>query len=238
MNSEIAGESTMSVILVVDDDTEIRDVIHVYLRNEGHSVLEAGDGLEALDILSRNEVALIILDVTMPRMDGIKACMRIRETYSVPIIMLSAKEGDIDKIMGLSIGADDYVTKPFNPMELIARVKAQLRRQKMLASKDESHDQITIRELVIDIARHYVSIRGQEANLTPLEFSILKLLAASPGQVFSADTIYESVWKERAGYSDNTVMVHIRNLREKLELNPRKPEYVKTVWGVGYKIDK
>ncbi|RUS45098.1 response regulator transcription factor [Cohnella sp. AR92] len=227
----------MSVILVVDDDPEIRDVIQVYLRNEGHSVLEASDGVEALGVLAQREVDLIVLDVMMPRMDGIKACMQIRQSYSVPIIMLSAKEGDLDKIMGLSTGADDYITKPFNPMELIARVKAQLRRQKMLAEKGTAHHQITIRELFIDRAKHYVSIRGQEATLTPLEFSILSLLAASPGQVFSADAIYESVWKERAGYTDNTVMVHIRNLREKLELNPRKPEYIKTVWGVGYKID-
>ncbi|MCK9861815.1 response regulator transcription factor [Paenibacillus sp. ATY16] len=228
----------MGVILVVDDDTEIRDVIHVYLRNEGHSVLEAGDGLEAIERLSRQKVDLVILDVMMPRMDGIKACMHIREQYSVPIIMLSAKEGDMDKIMGLSTGADDYVTKPFNPMELIARVKAQLRRQNMLASKEAAHDQITIDELVIDIAKHFVSIRGQVVMLTPLEFAIVSLLASNPGQVFSADTIYESVWKERVGFSDNTVMVHIRNLREKLEINPRKPEYIKTVWGVGYKMDK
>lgn len=227
----------MSVILVADDDTEIRDVIHVYLRNEGHSVLEAGDGLEALQVLSQRKVDLIILDVMMPRMDGIKACMTIRERYSIPIIMLSAKEGDMDKIMGLATGADDYVTKPFNPMELIARVKAQLRRQKMLVENDAAHGHITIRELFIDIAKHFVSIRDQEVMLTPLEFAILSLLAASPGQVFSADAIYESVWKERVGYSDNTVMVHIKNLREKLELNPRKPEYIKTVWGVGYKMD-
>lgn len=227
----------MSVILVVDDDTEIRDVIHIYLRNEGHSVLEASDGVEALDVLLQRKVDLIILDVMMPRMDGIKACMNIRERHSIPIIMLSAKEGDMDKIMGLTTGADDYVTKPFNPMELIARIKAQLRRQKMLAVNDAKHGHITIRELIIDITKHFVSIRGHEVMLTPLEFSILNLLASNPGQVFSADAIYESVWKERVGYSDNTVMVHIRNLREKLEINPKKPEYIKTVWGVGYKMD-
>ncbi|MDG0795076.1 response regulator transcription factor [Cohnella ginsengisoli] len=228
----------MSVILVVDDDPEIRDVIHVYLRNEGYDVLEAGDGADALDVLAVRTVDLIVLDVMMPRMDGIKACMRIRERYSVPIIMLSAKEGDLDKIVGLTTGADDYVTKPFNPMELIARVKAQLRRQKMLVAPEAAHDCIAIRELMIDTAKHFVSIRGQEAMLTPLEFSILHLLAARPGQVFSAEAIYEAVWKERIGYTDNTVMVHIRNLREKLELNPKKPEYVKTVWGVGYKVDR
>lgn len=228
----------MSVILIVDDDTEIRDVIHVYLRNEGYSVIEARDGIEALQALSQQDVQLIILDVMMPRMDGIKACMRIREKYTAPIIMLSAKEGDIDKIMGLSTGADDYVTKPFNPMELIARVKAQLRRQNLLVSREAAQDNITINELVLNIAEHHVSIRGKEAMLTPLEFAILTLLATNQGQVFSADKIYESVWKERTGYSDNTVMVHIRNLREKLELDPRKPEYIKTVWGVGYKMDK
>ncbi|MFD2329420.1 response regulator transcription factor [Cohnella sp. GCM10020058] len=227
----------MSVILVVDDDTEIRDVIHVYLRNEGHSVIEAGDGAAALEALVQHRVDLIILDVMMPRMDGIKACMNIREQYSIPIIMLSAKEGDMDKIMGLTTGADDYITKPFNPMELIARVKAQLRRQKMHAVGDDARGQMAIRELVIDVAKHFVSIRGQQVMLTPLEFSILNKLASSPGQVFSADAIYESVWNERGGYSDNTVMVHIRNLREKLEINPRQPEYIKTVWGVGYKMD-
>lgn len=228
----------MSNILIVDDDSEIRDVIHVYLRNDGHAVLEAADGAEALDVLSRHEVDLVILDVMMPRMDGMKACMQIRDTHAVPIIMLSAKEGDMDKIMGLSTGADDYVTKPFHPMELMARVKAQLRRQRLLSARDATPDHIRIRDLLIDVAKHFVSVRGQEAMLTPLEFAILRLLAANPGQVFSADAIYESVWKERAGYSDNTVMVHIRNLREKLELDPKKPEYVKTVWGVGYKIDK
>lgn len=228
----------MSTILIADDDSEIRDVIHVYLRNEGYSVLEARDGAEALDVLARQEVDLVILDVMMPRLDGIQACMQIRNRYAVPIIMLSAKEGDMDKIMGLSTGADDYVTKPFHPMELMARVKAQLRRQNMLAPKRADSHRIAIRELAIDVAKHFVSMRGQEVLTTPLEFSILRLLASHPGQVFSADAIYEAVWKERAGYSDNTVMVHIRNLREKLEINPKKPEYVKTVWGVGYKIDK
>ncbi|WP_336790473.1 response regulator transcription factor [Paenibacillus sp. MMO-177] len=228
----------MAFILVVDDDSEIRDVIHIYLRNDGHEVLEATDGIEALETLSKCEVDLIILDVMMPHMDGIQACIKIRERYSTPIIMLSAKEEDMDKIVGLTTGADDYMTKPFNPMELIARVKSQLRRQNLLKPKITETNVINIKDLVIDETKHYVSIRGQEVTITPLEFGILKLLAANPGQVFSADAIYETVWKERTGYSDNTVMVHIRNLREKLELVPREPQYIKTVWGVGYKIDK
>ncbi|TXK84891.1 response regulator transcription factor [Paenibacillus sp. N3.4] len=227
----------MNTVLVVDDDLEIRDVIHVYLRNEGYKVLEAEDGLNALDVLKVNSVQLIILDVMMPNLDGIKTCMKIREIWTTPIIMLSAKQEDIDKIMGLYNGADDYVAKPFNPLELLARVKAQLRRQTYTA-KESNDSTITIQELVIDKAKHFVSIRGKEVSLTPLEFSILELLASHSGQVFSADKIYETLWNESSGYSDNTVMVHIRNLREKMEEHPRKPQYIKTVWGVGYKIDK
>ncbi|AFH61842.1 response regulator transcription factor [Paenibacillus caseinilyticus] len=227
----------MVTVLVVDDDPEIRDVIHVYLRNEGYSVLEAADGLEALDAVSSNSVHLVILDVMMPRMDGIKTCIKIRETSKVPIIMLSAKEEDMDKITGLITGADDYMTKPFNPLELLARVKAQLRRQ-TFTEKEPSDSLIRIRDLMVDKAKHSVSMRGNEISLTPLEFSILELLASHPGQVFSANKIYESVWNEPSGYSDNTVMVHIRNLREKMEDRPREPLYIKTVWGVGYKLEK
>lgn len=227
----------MNTVLVVDDDSEIRDVIHVYLRNEGYRVLEAVDGLEALDVLKSNSVQLVILDVMMPRMDGIKTCFKIRETSTIPIIMLSAKEEDIDKITGLTTGADDYVAKPFNPLELLARVKAQLRRQ-TFSAKEANDSLIRIQDLVIDKAKHSVIMNGIEISLTPREFSILQLLASSPGQVFSADKIYESVWNEPFGYSDNTVMVHIRNLREKIEDRPREPRYIKTVWGVGYKIEK
>jgi DNA-binding response OmpR family regulator len=226
----------MVTVLVVDDESEIRDVIHVYLRNEGYCVLEAADGLEALDILKSNPVHLVILDVMMPRLDGIKTCFKIRENSTLPIIMLSAKEEDIDKITGLTTGADDYVTKPFNPLELLARVKAQLRRQKF-AEKEPNDSLIHIQDLVIDKAKHFITLKGNEISLTPLEFSILKLLASHPGQVFSANKIYESVWNEPSGYSDNTVMVHIRNLREKIEDLPREPRYIKTVWGVGYKIE-
>ncbi|GMX67407.1 response regulator transcription factor [Paenibacillus elgii] len=227
----------MNTVLVVDDDSEIRDVIHVYLRNEGYRVLEAVDGLEALDVLKSNAVHLVILDVMMPRMDGIKTCLKIRETSTIPVIMLSAKEEDIDKITGLTTGADDYVAKPFNPLELLARVKAQLRRQ-TFSAKGSNDSLIRIQDLVIDKAKHSVTMNGSEISLTPLEFSILQLLASFPGQVFSADKIYESVWNEPFGYSDNTVMVHIRNLREKIEDRPREPRYIKTVWGVGYKIEK
>jgi len=226
----------MNTILVVDDDPEIRDVIHVYLRNEGYNVIEAADGLEAVDIIQSSSVQLVILDVMMPRMDGITACMKIRGISNTPIIMLSAKEEDIDKIIGLTTGADDYMVKPFNPLELIARVKAQFRRQSLMG-KEEFNSLILIKDLAIDKNKHSVKLKGNEISLTPLEFAILLLLASRPGQVFSSEQIYESVWKEPYGYSDNTVMVHIRNLREKLEETPREPQYIKTVWGVGYKID-
>lgn len=226
----------MSTILVVDDEPDIRDVIHVYLRNEGYQVIEAANGEEALNIINTTSVQLVILDVMMPIMDGIKACFKIREVSTTPIIMLSAKEEDIDKITGLTTGADDYMVKPFNPLELLARVKAQLRRQTLIG-KPESSSLILIKDLVIDTSKHSVKLKENDISLTPLEFSILVLLASHPGQVFSSEKIYETVWKEPYGYSDNTVMVHIRNLREKLESTPREPQYIKTVWGVGYKID-
>ncbi|MNO47752.1 Transcriptional regulatory protein SrrA [compost metagenome] len=226
----------MSTILVADDDSEIRDVIHVYLRNEGYHVLEAADGEEALQAIQSASIQLVILDVMMPRMDGIQACLKIRQISNTPIIMLSAKQEDIDKITGLTTGADDYMIKPFNPLELLARVKAQLRRQS-LTGKEELNPLLMIKDLIVDKNKHSVKLKGNEISLTPLEFAILALLANRPGQVFSSEQIYESVWKEPYGYSDNTVMVHIRNLREKLEANPREPQYIKTVWGVGYKID-
>lgn len=226
-----------STVLIVDDDAEIRDVIHVYLRNDGFRVLEAENGLRAVEIVAEEPVQLIILDVMMPDLDGIKACIRIRETSDIPIIMLSAKQEDIDKITGLSTGADDYVSKPFSPLELMARVKAQLRRQNLNANS-EPETVIRVNELMIDVAQHQVTVRGQEVALTPLEFAILELLASHRGQVFHADQIYEKVWKEPSGYSDNTVMVHIRNIRDKIEDNSREPRYIKTVWGVGYKIEK
>jgi DNA-binding response OmpR family regulator len=224
-------------VLVVDDDPEIRDVIQIFLSNEGYHVLEAENGMQALEIIQTSPVQLIILDVMMPHMDGIRACLKIRETSKIPIIMLSAKEEDIDKITGLTTGADDYVTKPFSIMELVTRVKAQLRRQSY-SVKEPEEDVISVGDLIIDKARHQVTVKGKKVSLTPLEFSILDLMATHRGYVFSVDKIYELVWKETASFSDNTVVVHIRNLREKIEENPREPQYVKTVWGVGYKIEK
>ena len=226
----------MNTILVVDDDAEIRDILHVYLRNEGFHVVEASNGAEALRTIDRIEVHLIILDVMMPLLDGLHACMKIRDKSDVPIIMLSAKQEDIDKITGLTTGADDYMIKPFNPLELLARVKAQFRRN-VRRAKDEQQAIIYIRDLMIDREKHAVKISDRDISLTPLEFGILELLASHPGQVFSSEKIYERVWNEPFGFSDNTVMVHIRNLREKIEASPRSPSYIKTVWGVGYKIE-
>lgn len=226
---------------MVDDDPEIRDVVHIFLKNEGLHVFEAADGLQALDVLKREAVDLIILDVMMPNLDGIKACFKIRESSNIPIIMLSAKGEDIDKITGLTTGADDYVAKPFNPLELIARVKAQLRRQKLIGGNDGKSapdgTTIEINDLIIDKSRHIVTVCGKEASLTPIEFSILELMASHRGHVFNVDKIYQSVWKEEKFLSDNTIMVHIRNIREKIEDNPREPRYIKTVWGVGYKVE-
>ncbi len=227
-------------ILIVDDEKEIRDLIEIYLKNEGYNTLKASDGLEALTLLENNEVHLIVLDVMMPKLDGIQACMRIREERNTPIIMLSAKSEDMDKIMGLTTGADDYITKPFNPLELIARVKSQLRRYIKLNNNSSQNSSATIEidELTIDTETHEVIVEGKQVRLTPREFEILELLARNRGKVFSIENIYESVWKESFIQSDNTVMVHIRKIREKIEHDPRKPRYIKTVWGVGYKIEK
>ncbi|WP_135556951.1 response regulator transcription factor [Paenibacillus cymbidii] len=226
-------------ILVTDDDPEIRDVIAIYLRNEGYRVIVATDGAEAIEAVRREAVDLIILDVMMPGTDGIKACLKLRTFTKVPIIMLSAKGEDIDKITGLTTGADDYVAKPFNPLELIARVKAQLRRATFaggVPAGGES-DVIEIDDMTIDTKRHLVTVRDRDVTLTPIEFAILKLMAGRRGQVFNVEQIYQLVWKEDKFLSDNTIMVHIRNIREKIEDNPREPRFVKTVWGVGYKVE-
>jgi two-component system, OmpR family, response regulator VanR len=233
-------------ILIIDDEKEIRDLVGIYLTNEGYTVLKAADGLEGLEYLGNETVHLVILDIMMPRMDGIQACMKIRESKNVPIIMLSAKSQDMDKIMGLTTGADDYVTKPFQPLELVARVKSQLRRYLRLNQTDgntptnssEQLDVISIDGLSINVSTHEVMVEGKEVKLTPREFAILELLARNPGVVFNTEKIYERVWNEPFYESENTVMVHIRNLREKLEGNPRSPRYIKTVWGVGYKIEQ
>ncbi|MBB6671000.1 response regulator transcription factor [Cohnella nanjingensis] len=230
--------SARETILLVDDEREIVKLMEIYFKNEGYRLLQASDGLEALELLQANEVDLIILDVMMPRMDGIEACMRIREARDTPIIMLSAKSQDIDKIAGLSIGADDYVTKPFNPLELMARVKSQLRRYKRFGNRPiETRDEIQIDDLVINFATHTVTVDQQEVKLTPREFAILKLLAVNRGIVLSMDKIYEEVWNEPFMESKNTVMVHIRKIREKIERDPQHPRYIKTVWGIGYKME-
>ncbi|MBK1813981.1 response regulator transcription factor [Clostridium sp. YIM B02505] len=228
-------------ILIVDDEKEIRDLVEIYLKNDGYNTIKASDGQEALEVLEKSDVDLIILDVMMPKLDGIEACMKIREERNTPIIMLSAKSEDMDKIFGLTTGADDYLTKPFNPLELLARVKSQLRRYIKLNNngpQKKKDNVIEIEDLTINIETHQIDINGKEVKLTPIEFDILALLAENRGKVFSIENIYESVWNESFIQSDNTVMVHIRKIREKLEENPRKPKYIKTVWGVGYKIEK
>ncbi|NRT92021.1 response regulator transcription factor [Clostridium beijerinckii] len=226
-------------ILVVDDEKDIRDVIEIYLINEGFEVVTASDGLEALEKLKNEAIDLIILDIMMPKLDGIRTCLKIREEKKMPIIMLSAKSEDSDKILGLNIGADDYVVKPFNPLELVARVKSQIRRTTSFNEpREENDDEICIDGLVINTATREVFVDDKFVRLTPREFEILKVLATNIGRVLSTEQIYENVWDEPFLNSDNTVAVHIRNIREKIEINPKEPKYIKLVWGVGYKIDK
>ncbi|XRD26115.1 response regulator transcription factor [Lysinibacillus fusiformis] len=226
-------------ILIVDDEKEIRNLIAIYLKNEGYQVLEASDGEEGLQLLKKQAIHLIVLDLMMPNVDGMEMCMKVRELAEMPIIMLTAKSQDMDKIMGLTIGADDYVTKPFNPLELVARIKSQLRRYLKLNGLNKSNsDEIEIGDLRINTATHEVLVNNEKVKLTPREFAILELLSSNPGIVMSAEQIYERVWKEEAFQSENTVMVHIRKIRERIETNPRNPQYIKTVWGVGYKVEK
>ena len=223
-------------ILIVDDEKDIRDLIEIYLRNEGYTVLKASTGLEAIQMVEKEKVDLIILDIMMPVVNGIDACIKIREQHNTPIIMLSAKVEDIDKILGLSVGADDYLAKPFNPLELIARVKAQLRRYTKLNKAVTSHKILEEGHLKMNLETGKVYKDQQEIFLTPTEFSMLKLLWVNKGVVFKIETIYERVWEQEYFDNNNTVMVHIRKLREKIEENPRIPEYIFTVWGVGYKF--
>lgn len=225
-------------VLAVDDDKEIRDAIEIYLKNEGINVFKAMDGIEALNILDKEEIHLILMDIMMPRMDGIKATFKIRESKNIPIIMLSAKSEDTDKILGLNIGADDYITKPFNPLELVARVKSQLRRYTSLGNFKGSDDVIIVRGLILNKSTKSITIDGEEARMTPLEYKILELLMENKGRVFSIDEIYEKVWRESSYNSENTVAVHIRRIREKIDINPKDPKYLKVVWGIGYKIEK
>lgn len=229
-------------ILVCDDDKEIAGAIEIYLRNEGYRVFKAYDGIQALEIARKETLHLIIMDIMMPKMDGVQATMKLREEQNIPIIMLSAKSEDYDKITGLNVGADDYVTKPFNPLELIARVKSQLRRYVRLGSlsgQSESRSDIyTTGGLVIDDGQKSVMLDGEQIPVTPTEYGILKFLTSNAGKVFSIEQIYEAVWNEPAYSAENTVAVHIRRIREKIEIDPKNPQYLKVVWGIGYKIEK
>ena len=229
-------------ILVVDDEREIAELVEIYLVSDGYKVFKAENAQEGFDILNKEDIHLVLLDIMMPGMDGMEMCRKIRETNNIPIIMLSAKSTDLDKIMGLGTGADDYVTKPFNPLELTARVKSQLRRYTQLnpnsAVKEAEKNEISIRGLVINKDNHKVTVYDEEIKLTPIEFDILYLLASNPGKVFSTDEIFEKVWNEKVYEANNTVMVHIRRLRGKMKEDTRQNKIITTVWGVGYKIEK
>lgn len=231
----------MNHVLIVEDDKEIREGVEIYLKSQGYVVFQAADGVEGLEVIEKEEIHLAIVDVMMPRMDGIQMTVKLREKYDFPVIFLSAKSEEVDKIMGLNMGADDYVTKPFTPMELLARVNSQLRRYRRfmerLGDKEENSRIHTIGGLEINEDNVEVTVDGEPVKMTPIEYKILLLLMKNPGRVFSAEEIYERVWNERAINTD-TIMVHVRNIREKIEVNPREPKYLKVVWGVGYKIEK
>ena len=231
----------MNHVLVVEDDKEIREGVAIYLKSQGYEVFQAADGVEGLEVIEKEDIHLAIVDIMMPRMDGISMVVKLREKYDFPVIFLSAKSEEVDKIMGLNMGADDYVTKPFTPMELLARVNSQLRRYRRfmekLGDKEENSRIHTIGGLEINEDNVEVTVDGEPVKMTPIEYKILLLLMKNPGRVFSAEEIYERVWNERAINTD-TIMVHVRNIREKIEVNPREPKYLKVVWGVGYKIEK
>ncbi|MBR6745243.1 MAG: response regulator transcription factor [Clostridia bacterium] len=224
-------------VLVVDDDREIVESIGIFLSGEGYGVLKAYDGLEALEMLTENEVHLMIMDIMMPRLDGIRTLMKLRESRNIPVILLSAKSEDTDKIFGLAAGADDYVTKPFNPSELMARVKSQLRRYTTLGSISRQNGEIVIGGLCISTESRTVRVDGDPVRLTPVEYKILELLARNKGRVFSAEDIYSNVWNGQNAVGDGTIAVHVRHIREKIEINPKEPRYLKVVWGIGYKIE-
>ena len=231
----------MNHVLVVEDDKEIREGVEIYLKSQGYEVFQAADGVEGLEVIEKEDIHLAIVDIMMPRMDGISMVVKLREKYDFPVIFLSAKSEEVDKIMGLNMGADDYVTKPFTPMELLARVNSQLRRYRRfmekLGDKEENSRIHTIGGLEINEDNVEVTVDGEPVKMTPIEYKILLLLMKNPGRVFSAEEIYERVWNERAINTD-TIMVHVRNIREKIVVNPREPKYLKVVWGVGYKIEK
>ena len=226
-------------ILVCDDEKEIVDAIEIYLMQEGYNVLKAYDGKQALELIKNNEIHLIILDLMMPELDGIHTTLEIRKDNSIPIIILSAKSQDADKILGLNVGADDYVTKPFNPLELVARVKSQLRRYTSLGTMQEVQEEHIYRTggLMINDDRKEVTVDGEPVKLTRIEYNILLFLLQNKGKVYSIDQIYEKIWKEEAFFADNTVTVHIRHIREKIEIDPKNPKYLKVMWGIGYKIE-
>ena len=234
-------ERIINHVLIVEDDKEIRKGVEIYLISQGYEVFQAADGIEGLEIIEKEEIHLAIVDVMMPRMDGIKMTEKLREKYDFPVIFLSAKSEEVDKILGLNIGADDYVTKPFTPMELLARVNSQLRRYRRflekLDQKEKEENAHVIGGLELNEDTMEVSVDGEVVKMTPTEYKILLLLMKNAGRVFSADEIYEWVWNERAVNTD-TIMVHVRNIREKIEINPKEPKYLKVVWGVGYKIEK
>ena len=229
----------MAKILVYDDDKEIVEAIEIYLSQEGYEIIKAYDGIEAIDMLKKEKIDLLIIDIMMPHLDGIRATIKIRENMALPIIILSAKSEDADKILGLNIGADDYMTKPFNPLELIARVRSQIRRYTQLGSTvEKKRNEFRVGGLVINDDRKEVLVDDEKVKLTPIEYNILLLLVKNPGVVFSTTQIYEQIWDEDALGAENTVAVHVRHIREKIEINPKEPRYLKVVWGVGYKIEK
>ncbi|MBQ7962799.1 MAG: response regulator transcription factor [Clostridia bacterium] len=225
-------------VLVCDDDEAILESVAIFLKNEGYDILTAKDGIEALGLINENEIHCMVLDIMMPRLDGLKTTLKIREKYNFPIILLSAKSEDTDKITGLGFGADDYVTKPFNPLELVARVKSQLRRYSTLGSMQKNENTLVTGGLSINKDSKEVTVDGEPVKLTAREYNILEYLMSNMGKVLSSSQIYEAVWNEPAFHTEKTVTVHIRNIREKIEINPKEPKYLKVVWGLGYKVDK
>lgn len=232
----------MYSVLVCDDDIAILDSVEIYLKNEGYNTFRATNGIEALSIIEKNDISCVVLDIMMPKMDGMSTILNLRKTSNIPVILLSAKSEDTDKIAGLGFGADDYVTKPFNPLELVARVKSQIRRYSSLGGMKEkesiSNNVYQTGGLILDLDAHICTVDGEEKNLTATEFGILEYLMKNMGKILPAEKIYEAVWNEPAISSEKTVTVHIRRIREKIEINPKNPEYLKVVWGIGYKIEK